>query len=192
MNIIAESGIANIGQIPWGSHFCQLYTDSAQLAQVLVPYFVAGLVNHERCIWVTAQPYGVEQAAADLGEALPEYKGMKTRGQITICGFEEWYLNAELSRETAVQRWWNEEKRALRNGYKGLRFSGNTSFVDQRAWGAFMDYEQGLQDGLHGRRVIALCSYQVSRFGNSQGDSEILRNHHFGICRRCEAWKVID
>jgi hypothetical protein len=36
------------------------------LAAALVPYFVAGLHNHERCVWVTAEPLCAEAAAAEL------------------------------------------------------------------------------------------------------------------------------
>ena len=191
MSTITQSGIFDIGKIAWGSHFCHLYADKTDLVHVLVPYFLAGLLNHERCIWITAQPYGVAQATADLGQALPELGQMKSRGQITICGFEEWYLRPELSKETTIQRWLTEEERALQDGYNGLRISGNTSFVDGRAWSAFMDYERRINDGLQGRRVIALCSYDASKFRNSH-DADVAENHHFRISRNRESWEIFD
>ena len=191
MSFITESGIANIGKIPWGSHFCQFYRDKTDLAEILVPYFIAGLANHERCIWVTSTPYGAQQAAAGLGEALPDFKLMKNKGQITICEFEDWYLGAGLSRETTMQRWLTEEQQALASGYRGLRVSGNTSFVDHRAWGAFMDHEKRIQEGVNGRRVIALCSYDSSKLERSH-ECDVFENHHFGIGRNHERWEILD
>jgi hypothetical protein len=73
---------------------------------------------------------------------------MKTEGQITICGFEDWYLNSESSKETSIQRWLKEEEHALESGYRGLRISGKTSFVEQRAWAAFYGIRKAHSSGL--------------------------------------------
>ena len=48
-----KSGIEVIGNIPWGTHFCQFYRTKKELVDTLVPYFRAGLENNEFCICIT-------------------------------------------------------------------------------------------------------------------------------------------
>ena len=44
---IRNSGIDIIGDMPWGTHFCQFYQTTEDLIDILVPYFKAGLENNE-------------------------------------------------------------------------------------------------------------------------------------------------
>ena len=50
------SGIGAVGELPWGSHFCQFYHTREDLLDTLVPYFKAGLENNEFCLWVVSEP----------------------------------------------------------------------------------------------------------------------------------------
>lgn len=49
-----ESGIALVGKLRWGTHFCQFYTTKKDLLDMLLPYFQAGLENNEKCVLVTS------------------------------------------------------------------------------------------------------------------------------------------
>jgi len=40
---LRNSGIDIIGDVPWGTHFCQFYQTKKDLMDILVPYFKAGL-----------------------------------------------------------------------------------------------------------------------------------------------------
>jgi hypothetical protein len=48
---LRPSGIDVVGEIPWTTHFCQLYVSWADLLEVVAPYFAAGLAGNERCMW---------------------------------------------------------------------------------------------------------------------------------------------
>ena len=69
---LRKSGIDIIGDVPWGTHFCQFYQTKRDLMDILVPYFKAGLENHEFCIWITSQPLDVEEAKEALRRAVPD------------------------------------------------------------------------------------------------------------------------
>jgi hypothetical protein len=56
-NNIRNSGIGVVGNIPWGTHFCQFYQTKKELIEGIVPYFRAGLENNEFCIWVTSESF---------------------------------------------------------------------------------------------------------------------------------------
>jgi len=56
MNNIQVSGVGIVGEIPWGTHFCQFYETNKERMDVAIPYFKAGLENNELCISVTLNP----------------------------------------------------------------------------------------------------------------------------------------
>jgi hypothetical protein len=41
----------------WGSHLAHVFSTGAELRDLLVPYFKAGLENNERCLWVTGSKF---------------------------------------------------------------------------------------------------------------------------------------
>ena len=63
---VRHTGIHIIGDVPWGTHFCQFYQDKQDLIDTLVPYFKAGLENNEFCMWITSEPLRAEEAKAAL------------------------------------------------------------------------------------------------------------------------------
>ena len=63
---LRKSGIDIVGDVPWGTHFCQFYQTKEDLTDILVPYFKAGLENNEFCLWITSQPLEVEEAKEAL------------------------------------------------------------------------------------------------------------------------------
>ena len=46
-----------IANLPWGTHCCNFYKTKADLLGILTPYFKAGLLNNELCLWVTTNPH---------------------------------------------------------------------------------------------------------------------------------------
>lgn len=52
MSAYATTGLQSLGELPWGSHVCQFFSDASDLRDTLVPYFKAGLENNERCLLV--------------------------------------------------------------------------------------------------------------------------------------------
>ena len=61
-----KSGITILGDVPWGTHFCQFYKTKKDLLDILVPYFTAGLENNEFCMWVTSEPLNIKEAEKAL------------------------------------------------------------------------------------------------------------------------------
>ena len=66
---LRPSGIPAVGDLPWGSHFCQFYGERDDLVDSLVPYFKAGLENNEHCLWVTSEPFRASDARTMLRAA---------------------------------------------------------------------------------------------------------------------------
>ena len=64
---LRNSGIDSIGDVPWGTHFCQFYHTKEDLMDIFIPYFKTGLENNEFCIWVTSSPSEIEESKEALG-----------------------------------------------------------------------------------------------------------------------------
>ena len=185
MSYITESGIPDLGKVPWGSHFCQVYSSKDDLAQSLIPYFIAGLTNNEQCIWVTSEPYDVEDAAADLKKSFPGFGAVVKEGRLKILDYTD-LLGGKITEHLL-----DEERRSLSKGLEGLRISGNTSFVSASAWDAFMQYEREMHEAVRGRRILALCSYNIEHI-EPTSVFEMVRAHEFTIHRNNGFWEMLE
>jgi len=90
---LKNSGIDIIGDVPWGTNFCQFYQTKEDLADILVPYFKAGLENNEFCLWVTSQPLEVEEAKEAMRKGFPDIDVYLERGKIEITSYTRGYVN---------------------------------------------------------------------------------------------------
>src|ERR1700704_6418156 len=71
-NKLRPTSIAVVGDMPWGTHFCQFYETKEDLLATLVPYFKTGLENNEFCLWVISEPLTGVEATGALREAVPD------------------------------------------------------------------------------------------------------------------------
>ena len=185
---LTDCGLPGIRRIPYGLHACHFYRDRAHLIEALVPYFIAGLRGGERCIWVTAAPLPAAEAEAALREAWHGVDDALASDALRILDFDRWYAdNAGLKGTDVVDLWLVQEERAIKDGYRGLRIAGNTSFLKPADWAIFMDYEREVDERFQGRRIIALCSYVLAE---RDRHDEVMRSHHCAFERPDSAWQV--
>jgi len=98
-----NSGIALVGDIPWGSHFCQFYKTKKDLLDILIPYFRAGLENNELCILVTSDFFATEEALKAMKKGVPGFSEYLAKKQIEIFPYTDWYLK-EIGRASCRER----------------------------------------------------------------------------------------
>jgi signal transduction histidine kinase len=186
------SGIPAVGDIPWGSHFCNFYETAEDLADSLVPFFKAGLEHNEQCLWVTSEPFGVEEAKAALRSAVPGLERYLQEGHIDIIDFREWYLrNGSTKAEEVLAGWIARKDAALASGRSGLRLTGNTFWLEAKDWKDFADYEAQVNLAFHQHEIVALCSYCLRRC-QPVGILDVVRNHQFAVARREGEWEVLE
>src|SRR5262245_20246290 len=117
-----KTGIDYIGSVPWGTHLCAFYGNRGDLAATLVPYFAAGLREHEFCMWVTSDPLGVEEATTELRKAIPDLDRYLDISQIEIWDYRDWYLrDGHFDPDRVLGQWVDKEKAATDHGYNGFR-----------------------------------------------------------------------
>jgi PAS domain S-box-containing protein len=192
MEQLRQTGLPIPDHVPWGTHLCQFYETKNDLLEVLVPYFREGLVGSEACVWVTYAPVSVEDATAALRAAVPDLDQRLADGQIEIVAHDEWYLKDGVFHLDDVLRAWSEKAAsAVRQGYAGLRASGNAAFLFDENWSELMAYEEQVQAELGHHQIIALCSYPLDECSPSQF-LQAVQTHDCAIVRRDGVWECIE
>ncbi len=189
---LRRSGLEPVGDVPWGTHFCLFYRTKQDLVDTLVPYFVEGLRGGEYCMWVTADPLEKEDAEAAMERAVPDFKQYKEQGQIEILSYRDWYLKGgAFDAQNVLNSWVERMNSAIKRGYKGLRLTGNTFWLEPERWDAFTDYERMVEDAIGDHRMIALCTYSLEKCGTEE-IIDVIKNHQFALLKRLGKWEKIE
>ena len=186
------SGVSVIGDISWGTHLCQFYKTKEDLLDILVPYFKAGLENNEFCIWITSDPLSVDDAKAALEKVVQNLEYYMKKGQIEILNYSQWYTKSnKFDAEKVLSDWVKKEKQALKNGFDGLRLTGNTFWIEKQDWKAFKDYETKVNRVIGNYHMLAICSYSLEKCGSSEL-FDVISNHQFALIKRNGKWEIIE
>jgi len=189
---LKNSGIDIIGDVPWGTHFCQFYQTKEDLMDVLIPYFKAGLENNEFCMWVTSQPLDVEEAKEALKRVVPDVDVYLEKGQIEIIPYTHWYVKEGVfDSERVINGWVEKLNQALVKGYDGLRLTGNTFWLEKKDWNDFINYEKKVDSVIGKHQMMALCTYSLDRC-NATEIIDVVSNHQFSLTKREGKWERIE
>jgi len=191
-SINRPSGLAPVGDIPWGSHFCQFYRTGEDLAETLVPYFEAGLRHNESCLWVTGDALEKDEAESRMVAAMPEFKSQLSSGQMEIVSIKDWYKpGVEFDADTVLQGWIDREKASRDRGFAGLRLTGDTAWVHHSGWESFMDYERKVNSTFGRYKLVGLCTYCMTTC-RAEDVIDVCAHHQFALARRQGAWELLE
>ncbi|MFB3852802.1 MAG: MEDS domain-containing protein [Vicinamibacterales bacterium] len=186
------TGIEIIGDVPWGTHFCQFYQDEHDLVDVLVPYFKAGLEANEFCMWIASEPLRAESAKVAMRSAVQSLDDYIARGQIEFLEHDEWYTaGGTFDAKRVLDGWLRKLDAAKARGFEGLRLTGNTFWLEQSDWADFTDYEASVNAVIGKHPMLAMCTYSLAKCGAIE-IMDVMSNHAFALIRRGERWQVIE
>ncbi len=189
---LRKSGIDIIGDVPWGTHFCQFYQTKEDLVDILVPYFKAGLENNELCVWITSRPLEIEEAKEAMKKAVPDIDVYLEKGQMEIIPYTRGYMKEGIfDPERVVNSWVEKIDQVLASGYDGLRASGDNRWLEKEGWDDFVDYEKKVDAFIDKNRVIALCPYYLDICSTAE-IIDIVSNHQFALVKKGGKWKRIE
>ncbi len=189
---LRTSGIDVLGDVPWGTHFCQFYQTKDDLLDILIPYFKAGLESNEFCMWVTAKPLDEKEAEESLRRAVPDLGLYLRRGQIEIIPHTDWYLKGGFfDSQRVLSGWVDKLNRALTKGYEGLRLTGNTFWLEKEGWNDFLAYEDEVNSVIDGYRMIAICTYSLDKCRSAEV-IDVVKTHQFALTKREGRWDLIE
>src|SRR5687768_12489811 len=88
---LRDTGISVLGAMPWSSHVSLFYDSTADLLDVIVPFFKAGLAGGELCVWIPPDPKGQKDGERALRGAVPDFDRHVARRDIRFVSAEEFY-----------------------------------------------------------------------------------------------------
>jgi C4-dicarboxylate-specific signal transduction histidine kinase len=189
---LRKTGLDVLGDRPWGTHFCVFYETNDDLVEMLIPYFKAGIENHEFCFWVLAEHLTEDDARSALNRALPRPDRHLVEKNIEFLRSEECYLKGGIfNLERVTAEWGDRLARALAAGYEGIRVSGYAGWLQTREWPDFWKYEGSLNKSIIDLPMIVLCTYPLT--GSSGSDIlDVAHTHQCAVSRRGGNWEVIE
>lgn len=188
-----KSGIPLVGDLPWGSHFCQFYQTKKDLFDVLIPYFKAGLMNNELCIWVTSDFLTAEDAYAAMNKSIPGFSEYLEKKQMEIFPYTDWYLKGgKFDLQRTLDMWMEKHNEALAKGFDGMRVSGNPYWIDNKKdWNDFACYEAEINNVIGGTNLLVLCTYSLQKCGVVEV-MDVVKNHEFALAMSHGTWQIVS
>lgn len=177
--------------LPWGAHCCHFYKTERDLLDIVVPYFKAGLLSNEFCIWITSNTPDIKKAVRAMSKALPQVDSYMNRGQFEILPYDQWYVEKRLfDPRRVLDGWIDKVARASARGYEGMRLAGDTLWLEKRIWKDFADYEEELDKTVAKHRIKAVCTYGLNRCQAFEV-IDVVKNHGYTLIKR-RTWEVIE
>lgn len=161
-----------------GDHISCIYRTKEELFSLMIPFFAAGLKQHNKCVYVLDDDTQEEirTALAGAGIDLAPYL---SGGQFVFVPKEEVYLkNGTFSARYVTDALLDMESQTLREGYKALRVTGGTSWLQEHTETIpeLMNYEANINHAIENRAIIALCQYPEYKF-DARLLIDVLRTH---------------
>jgi signal transduction histidine kinase len=189
---LRRTGLDVLGDRPWGSHFCMFFDTKADLLEILVPYFKAGLANNEFCFWVLADPLTEDDARDALKRAIPPENRYLIDRQMEFMQDKDCYLSGgTFNLDRVASEWGGRLDRALAAGYDGIRVTGSTGWLQTREWPDFWKYEAALNESITDQAMTVLCTYPLLESGGCD-ILDVTHTHQSAIAKRGGDWAVIE
>jgi PAS domain S-box-containing protein len=143
-------------------------------------------------MWVTAEPLETEDAKEAMKKSVPNFSKYLKQGQIEIISYKDWYVkDGRFDCDRVLAGWVSKLEAALKNGYDGLRLTGNTFWLEKKDWKAFTDYEEAVNNVIGNYRMIAICTYSLDKC-NANEIIDVVKNHQFALVKRSGKWELIE
>jgi hypothetical protein len=155
-----------ISRLGAGDHLCCIYRDRSEQMPILVPYIIRGLQNNEKCLYIIDESTRQDVFHA-FGEAGVDLKAYVASGQCALLTKEETYLKGgSFDPDGMIATLKQAEADAIREGYAGLRVTGEMTWVFARLPGVerLIEYEAKLNLFFPNSRSTAICQYHEDRF----------------------------
>ncbi len=189
---LRKTGIAAVGDIPWGTHLCHFYETQRDLLDTVVPYFKAGLEHHEFCLWVLAESLTEQDARSALRRAVPDLDRYLAERRIAMLPHDACYsTSGAFDLHRVMHGWYEQLALALAEGYAGMRATGDAAGLDRQDWKDFSAYEHALNASMNTHRMFMLCTYPIAMC-SAADIFDVARAHQCVMAKRHGEWEVVE
>ena len=189
---IRQTGIDVVGDmVGWGAHFCLFYETKADLLDTLISYCKSGLESEEYCLWIVAEPLTIAEARDALQDAVPDLDRHLADSRFELAAARDWFLQGgTFDGQRLTAAWYEKLARVSARGYPGMRVTGDTTWLVEKDWRHFCNYEDGLNEVIGNQRLAVLCTYPLA--GGAPQILDVVRTHQFVLARRYGNWDVVE
>lgn len=187
-----NSGIPPVGDVAWGSHFCQFFDSMQDHFAAVVPFLAAGRAQRELCVWLMSATVTKTEATDALRRVIRNVDQDVASGALVLQIATDWYFqNGVLDIDALGEAWDRMLAAALERGFEGLRIAGCQTWLDRAHWADFARYEQDQHRTVSGKRMVVLCSYPLAST-DAAGILDVAQSHQFALATRGGEWIVVE
>jgi DNA-binding CsgD family transcriptional regulator len=170
-------GIPGVGVVSPGTHFCALYSGSAERDRLLYPFIEEGLRQGDKCLVLIddVEPALVRDRA--VGQPGQEYS--RRSALLDVERTSDAYLRTgEFTIEDMTSFLAESLDSAVEDQFDLLRAAGEMSWVLPRPadWDALFRYESGLNHLVDEAPILLICLHDLQKFG-AELLVEVLHTH---------------
>ena len=166
MDKIVKNTLININEVEFGDHICSIYQDKQQQFSLLVPFFKAGLENNQKCIYIADENLRDQVISEFVRHGIEVEKYLKSNQMIIITKRESYLKNGFFDPDKMIEFLKKTEEGALKDGYSGLRLTGEMSWVLANISDIekLIRYENKLNNYFLHSKCVAICQYNENKF----------------------------
>jgi len=159
--MISEQVVSGIKEAPKGSHMVLFYDSQKEKHQVIFPFIEHGLGKGEAIIYLSDEQ-GPKWAIKEMSAFGIDVHKHEKSGALKILNGEEWYVERRtINKESVVKKWMKAFSDATKNGFCGLRVSGEpTYFFRHNILESWMEYERSLPR-IFDFHMTVVCRYKT-------------------------------
>jgi PAS domain S-box-containing protein len=176
-NLPHDYSIYNVTDLTPGDHLCCIYETEEEHQSLITQYLSHGLTRNEKVIYII-DAHIAETILGYLREKI-DVEPYLTSGQLSILEVSDTYMrDGVFDPDRMVSLLESETKRALEEGYNGLRVTGEMTWVLRELPGSerLIEYEEKLNSFFPTSKCMAICQYDRRRF-SSEILLEVIRTH---------------
>ena len=155
------SGIRGTHDIPLGSHLCLFYRRPQDFLHVTASFLMAGLADHELCVWIIPPPMSILVALDELSDHGLNGPALQATKQLQISSSGDWYGESAFDIDHSLKRLAALPPRARQLGYGSVRAVGGpgTIYLNRISPGlyALRAPSHDTHCGISHDRLVLLC-----------------------------------
>ncbi len=187
-----ESGITEIGNIPWGTHISYFYYSIQDIIHPLVSYFRAGLKNNESCFLLTSNSDSKIELLNHLEKSIKNFPTHIKSKQFTILEYKNlFFQEIDKYNSKILEKWLDYYNNAKNEGYEGLRLSIDLKWLKKKTLKRYLDIEAQLSHFIKDYEIVFLCTYPINKF-NKYEMLDIASSHQYVIFNKNGQFNVIE
>ncbi|HDQ14803.1 MAG TPA: PAS domain S-box protein [Sediminispirochaeta sp.] len=165
-----------------GDHLCCIYQSEEEHEAVIRPFVLEGLTNKHKIIYIV-DARTAETVVSKLSKNGEDIRGPLSRGQLVILDRSDTYTkNKIFDPDAMIELLEKETKKALEEGYRALRVTGEMSWALRNLPGTerLIEYENKLNEFMPRHSCMAICQYDRRVFDPAIL-LDVLRTHPIAI-----------